>query len=126
MLFSVLPFIFHFFGMTELVLWRIGLIALGCYTAIVGATALFGDRRLNRIGLNVKGKAYDTPVKRSREMSIAKYIYVLTAATMIAAGVWHPIPGYYLAGMTIWLALSLWVLLFVFFVIGFGKRSSGD
>jgi len=41
---------------------------------------------------------------------------------LIAAGIWQPIPGYYLVGMTIMLMLSLWVLLFVFFVIGFSKK----
>jgi hypothetical protein len=126
MFFSIMPFIFHSFGMIDQVVWRVSLVSMGCYTAVVGATALSVDRRLNRNGLNVKGKAYDTAVKRSREMSIAKYIYILTATTTVAAGVWQPIPGYYLVGMTIWLMLSLWVLLFVFFVIGFRNKPDGD
>lgn len=121
MLFSILPFIFHHFGVTDIVVWRIGLPVMGGYTAIVGASALSGDRRLNRIGLNIRGKSHDTAVKRSREMSLAKYVYILTTTMLVAAGVLQPIPGYYLVGMTIMLSLSLWVLLYVFFVIGFTK-----
>jgi MFS family permease len=122
MLFSILPFIFHFFGMTELVVWRVGLLVMGVFMAVVGTVVLYGDRRLNRVGLSMVGRAYDTPTKRSREMSVAKYVYILTATMLIAAGIWQPIPGYYLVGMTIMLMLSLWVLLFVFFVIGFSKK----
>jgi len=122
MLFSVLPFIFHLFGMTELVVWRVGLLIMSVFTAVVGTVVLYGDRRLNRIGLNMIGRAYDAPTKRSREMSIAKYVYILTATMLAAAGIWQPIPGYYLVGMTIMLMLSLWVLLFVFFVIGFSRK----
>jgi hypothetical protein len=42
---------------------------------------------------------------------------------LFISGIWHPIPGYYLVGMTIMIMLSLWVLLGVFFVIGFAKNS---
>jgi len=55
-------------------------------------------------------------------MSVAKYVYILTAMMLVAAGIWQPIPGYYLVGMTIMLMLSLWVLLYVFFIIGFSKK----
>jgi len=126
MLFSILPFIFHFFGMTELVVWRVGLLVMSGFTAVVGTVVLYGDRRLNRIGLNMIGKVYDTPTKRSREMTIATYIYILTAIMLVVAGIWQPIPGYYLVGMTIMLMLSLWVLLYVFFVIGFAKKRANN
>ena len=126
LLFSVLPFIFHFFGMAELLVWRVGLLVMGGYVAVIGTVILYGDRQLNRIGLNMKGRVYDTPTKRSREVSIAKYVYLLTAIVLVAAGIWHPIPGYYLVGMTIMLTLSLWVLLIVFFVIGFSKKRARD
>ena len=122
MLFSILPFIFYFFGMTELIVWRVGLLVMGGYVAVVGTVIMNGDRRLNRIGLSMIGRVYDAPTNRSREMSIAKYVYILTATMLAAAGVWQPIPGYYLLGMTIMLMLSLWVLLFVFFLIGFSKK----
>ncbi len=94
--------------------------------ALAANTVLYDGRRLNRIGLNMKGRVYDTPTKRSREVSIAKYVYILTAIVLILAGIWHPIPGYYLVGMTIMLTLSLWVLLIVFFVIGFSKKRGRD
>ena len=122
MLFSVLPFIFQFFGMAEAVVWRVGLLVMGTYVAIVGSIVTSGDRRLNQIGLNLKGKAHDMPIKKSRDMTMAIYVYILTATVLVVAGVWHPIPGYYLVGMTIMLALSLWVLLFVFFSLGFSKN----
>ena len=122
-LFSVLPFIFHFFGMAENLVWRTALLVLGSYVAIVGAIALTGDRRLNRAGLDIRGRLRDAPIRRSREMLAAKYIYILTAAMLVVAGIWEPIPGFYLVGMTIMLALSLWVLLFIFFVIGFRKTA---
>jgi hypothetical protein len=122
MLFSVLPFIVHFFGTTDLIAWRVSLLVMSAYTAVVGAVVLYGDHRLNRIGLNIIGKAHDTPTKRSREMTIAKYIYVLTALMLFVAGIWQPIPGYYFVGMTIMLMLSIWVLLFVFFVVGFTRK----
>jgi len=122
MLFSILPFILYLFGMTELVVWRVGLLIMSVFTTVIGTAVLYGDRRLNRIGLNMIGRAYDAPTNRSREMSIAKYIYILTATMLAAAGIWQPIPGYYLVGMTIMLMLSLWVLLFVFFVIGFSRK----
>jgi len=32
--------------------------------------------------------------------------------------VWFPLPGVYLLGMTIMLALSLWVLMFFYFLSG--------
>ena len=124
MLFSILPFIFYFFGMTELIVWRVGLLVMGGYVAVVGTVIMNGDRRLNRIGLSMIGRAHDTPTKRSREMSIAQYVYILTAVMLAASGVWWPIPGYYLVGMTIMLMLSLWVLLFVFFIIGFSKKQA--
>jgi hypothetical protein len=126
MLFSILPFIFHLFGMTELLVWKVGLLAMGGYMAITGTVIMYGDRRLNQVGLNMIGKAYDTPIKRSREMITAKFIYVLTAMMLVGAGIWQPIPGYYLVGMTIMLILSLWVLLFVFFIIGFSKKRPND
>jgi len=122
MLFSILPFIFYFFGMAELVVWRVGLLIMGVFMAIVGTVVMYGDRRLNRVGLNMIGRACDAPTKRSREMSVAKYVYILTAMMLVAAGIWQPIPGYYLVGMTIMLMLSLWVLLYVFFIIGFSKK----
>jgi hypothetical protein len=120
--FSVLPFILHFFGMTETLVWQVGLAAIGVFMAVLGGLIMRGDRRLNKIGLNMIGRAYDPPAKRAREMSIAKYIYITTAMMLIAAGVWHPIPGYYLVGMTVMLALSIWVLLFIFFIIGFSQK----
>jgi len=120
--FSILPFIFHFFGMTESLVWRAGLAAMGVFMAVVGGLIMRGDRRLNQIGLDMTGRAFDTPAKRAREMSIAKYIYLTTAVMLIAAGVWHPIPGYYLVGMTVMLALSIWVLLNIFFIIGFSQK----
>ena len=43
---------------------------------------------------------------------------------LIFSGIWQPIPGYYFVGMTIMLVLSLWVLLFVFFIIGFSTKQS--
>jgi hypothetical protein len=122
MLFSVLPFIFHFLGMAELFVWRVGLLIMGIFTAVVGTVILYGDRRLNRIGLSMIGRVYDAPTNKSREMWIATYVYLLTATMLVAAGIWQPIPGYYLLGMTIMLMLSLWVLLFVFFSIGFSKK----
>jgi len=122
MLFSILPFILHFFGMTELIVWRVGLLVMGGYVAVVGTAIMYGDRRLNRIGLNMIGRAYDAPTKRSLAMSIAQFVYILTAVMLVASGVWQPIPGYYLVGMTIMIMLSLWVLLFVFFMIGFSKK----
>jgi len=126
MLFSILPFIFHFFGMPEPLVWRVGLLVMGSFAAVVGTVILCGDRQLNRIGIDMKSRVYDTPTKRSREVSIAKYVYLLTAIMLIAASIWHPIPGYYLVGMTIMLTLSLWVLLIIFFVIGFSKKRARD
>jgi hypothetical protein len=126
MLFSILPYIFYFFGMTELAIWRVGLLVMGSFVAVVGTVILYGDRRLNRVGVSMKGKVYDTPTKRSREVMVAKYVYILTAIVLVAAGIRHPLPGYYLVGMSIMLMLSLWVLLIVFFVIGFSKKWAKD
>ena len=126
MLFSVLPFIFHLFGMTDLVVWRVGLSLMGVFTAVFGTVVLHSDRRLNKIGLNMTGRTYDEPTKRSREVTIAKYVYILTATILVAASILHPIPGYYLVGMTVMLTLSLWVLLYVFFIIGFSRKRSDD
>ena len=126
MLFSVLPFIFHLFEMTELLVWQVSLLVMGGYIAVTGTVIMYGDRRLNRAGLNMIGKHYDTPTKRSREMITAKFVYILTALMLIGAGIWQPLPGYYLVGMTVMLTLSLWVLLFVFFIIGFSKKQTHD
>ena len=125
MLFSILPFILQSFGVTDAVAWRVSLLVMGGYVAVVGAVILHVDRRLNRIGVNMVGKEHDTPTKRSREMSIAKYVYIVTAMMLLAAGTWQAIPGYYLLGMTIMLMLSIWVLLYVFFVIGFRRKRTG-
>lgn len=125
-LFAVLPFIFHFFGMPDSVVWRVSLLVMGSYTASVGAVVLYVDRCLNRAGVNMIGKRHDAPVKRSREMTIAKYVYVLATVMLFVAGAWHPIPGYYLLGMTVMLMLSIWVLLFVFFVIGFNRKRANQ
>ena len=126
MLFSILPFIFYFFGMTELAIWRVGLLVMGSFVAVVGTVILYGDRRLNRVGVDMTGRVHDTPTKRSLEVTLAKYFYILTAIVLVAAGIRHPLPGYYLVGMTIMLTLSLWVLLIVFFVIGFSKKRAKD
>ena len=126
MLFSILPFIFYLFGMTELLVWQVGLLVMGGYIAAAGTIIMYGDHRLNQIGLNMIGKAYDTPTKRSREMIAAKFIYVLTALMLIGAGIWQPLPGYYLVGMTVMLMLSLWVLLIVSFIIGFSVKRSDN
>jgi hypothetical protein len=126
MFFSVLPFIFHYFDMADVFVWRVGLVVMGGYVAIVGMVIMSGDRRFNRIGLSLSGRVHDTSIKRSREMTIAKYVYILTAAMLVAGAVWHPIPGYYLVGMTIMLMLSLWVLLVVFFNLGFTSKMTND
>jgi hypothetical protein len=116
--FSVLPYIFSAFEMPEAVVWRAGLMSMGIFTAIFGTFVLSGDRRLNLLGVSMKGRSHDTPRKRAREMTAAKYVYILTAMMLIAGSIWHAIPGYYLVGMTVMLMLSLWVLLTVFFLFG--------
>ncbi len=124
--FSVLPFIFFYFGMAEPVIWQIGLLAMGGYVAMAGTFALSFDRRLNRIGLDIKGRQREAPMKRSFHMVLAQVMYVVTTAMLLAAGVWLPIPGFYLVGMAIMLVFSLWVLLFIFFLSGLlARRTRG-
>jgi hypothetical protein len=125
MLFSILPYIFQFFGMTEVLVWRVGLFVMGGFIGIVGTVISYKDRRLNKIGVDMIGRVHEGPTKRSIEITIAIILYSLASIMLIAAGVWQPIPGYYLVGMTIMLMLSLWVLLYVFFIIGFSKKRKG-
>lgn len=120
--FSVLPFIFFNFGMVEKIIWPLGLIVMGGYFSVAGASILSIDRRLNRAGLGITGKQHERPVRRSRAMVIAKFTYIFMAAMLFIAGAWVPNPGFYLVGMTVMLALSLWVLLFFFFLSGLLER----
>ena len=43
MLFSVLPYIFQFFGMTELQMWQVGLFVMGGFVAVVGTVISYKD-----------------------------------------------------------------------------------
>jgi len=115
LLFSALPFILYYFGVIELAIWRSGLLAMGSYVAIAGAAIMSGDRRLNRLGLDLIGNQKEGPLRTSLPMVIAGTTYVMTSASLLAAGVWLPIPGAYLLGMAIMLALSLWVLMVFYF-----------
>lgn len=126
MLFSVLPYIFQFFGMTESFIWRVGLFVMGGFVGVVGTIISYRDHRLNQIGLDIVGRVRDKSAKRSIEMKIAIVLYILASMMLIAAGFWQPIAGYYFVGMTIMLMLSLWVLLYIFFIIGFSKKRTGD
>jgi hypothetical protein len=125
MLFSILPYIFHFFAMTEPLIWQVGLLVMGGFVGVVGTVISYRDHRLNHIGLDIRGRGHDSSIKRSIEMTIAIILYIMAFMMLIAAGIWQPIPGYYLVGMTIMLMLSLWVLLYVFFIIGFSKKRKG-
>lgn len=121
MLFSILPFIFYFFGIPEEFVWRAGLLVMSCFTALVGSVFISRDRSLNESGVNVRGRVSDEPVPRSREITTAKYIYIFNSVMLAIAGILHPIPGYYLVGMTIMLFLAVWILMYVFFIIGFRR-----
>jgi len=124
--FSVLPFIFFQFGMIEMIIWRAGLIVMGCYFAVAGAVILSVDRRLNRAGLDITAKQRKAPARRARAMVMAKMIYIVMATMLIAAGIWIPNAGFYLVGMTVMLALSLWVLMFFFFLSGLVEQRAGN
>lgn len=118
LLFSALPFILYYFGVIELAIWRSGLLAMGSYVAIAGAAIMSGDRRLNRLGLNLIGSLKEGPLRTSPAMVFAGATYGMTSVLLLAAGVWFPVPGVYLLGMAIMLALSLWVLMFIYFLSG--------
>lgn len=114
--FSALPFILFYLGVAELVIWRSGLLVMGSYVAIAGAAIMSADRRLNRVGLDLVGNQKNAPLKTSLPMTLAGATYVITSGMLLAAGVWFPMPGIYLLGMTIMLALSLWVLMVFYFL----------
>ena len=98
---------------------------MGGFVAVGGAVISYKDYRLNQIGVDMVGKVHDKPARRSIEITTAIILCILASIMLIAAGIWQPIPGYYLVGMTIMLMLSLWVLLYVFFIIGFSKQRKG-
>ena len=114
--FSALPFILFYLGVPELVIWRAGLFAMGATVATGGAAFVAHDQRLNRVGLDLLGNVRDHPLKTSLTMKLAAATYVITSSVLLAAAVWFPIPGVYLAGMTVMLALSLWVLMVFYFL----------
>jgi hypothetical protein len=114
--FSALPFILFYLGVAELVIWRSGLIAMGSYIALAGIGIMSGDQRLNRLGLDLVGNQREAPRKTAFPMVFAGATYVMTSALLLSAAVWFPIPGVYLLGMTVMLALSLWVLMFFYFL----------
>ena len=114
--FSALPFILFYLGVAELVIWRSGLIAMGSYIALAGTSIMSGDRRLNRLGVDLVGNQREAPRKTSFPMVFAGATYAITAALLLSAAVWFPNPGVYLLGMTIMLALSLWVLMVFYFL----------
>jgi len=114
--FSALPFILFYIGVPELVIWRAGLLVMGSYVAIAGVAIMSADRRLNRAGLDLLGNVRNGPLKTSLPMKSAGTTYVITSGVLLAAGVWFPIPGVYLFGMTVMLALSLWVLMVFYFL----------
>jgi hypothetical protein len=116
--FSALPFILFYLGVAEPIIWRSGLLVMGGYFAIAGANIMSGDRRLNRLGLNLIGTQKKGPLKTSPAMVFAGTTYAMTSGSLLAAGVWFPMPGVYLLGMAIMLALSLWVLMFFYFLSG--------
>ena len=91
--FSVLPFILFYFGMAERVVWRSGLLVMGTYVTIAGAIVLSVDRRLNQVGLDIRGIQREAPIKRSREMVLAQAIYLVIAVTLVIAGAGLPIPA---------------------------------
>jgi hypothetical protein len=114
--FSGLPFILFYMGVPELVIWRAGLLAMGVHVAIAGAAITAGDRRLNRAGLDLLGNPRNPPLRTSLSMRLAAATYVITSGVLLAAGVWFPVPGVYLLGMAIMIALSLWVLMVFYFL----------
>jgi hypothetical protein len=56
------------------------------------------------------------PLRTSLSMRLAGATYVITSGVLLAAGVWFPVPGVYLLGMAIMIALSLWVLMVFYFL----------
>jgi hypothetical protein len=114
--FSALPFILFYLGVPELVLWRVGLLVMGGTVGIGGAAFVVGDQRLNRAGLDLLGNVRDAPLKTTLTMKLAAAVYVITSGALLAAGLRFPVPGVYLAGMTVMLALSLWVLMVFYFL----------
>jgi len=116
--FSALPFILFYLGVAEQVIWRSGLLAMGGYVAIAGARIMAVDHRLNRAGLSLLGNQKEAPLRTSSAMVFAGATYVITSAVLLTAGVRFPIPGVYLLGMAIMLALSLWVLMVFYFLSG--------
>jgi hypothetical protein len=113
---SALPFILFYLGVPEFVIWRAGLLAMGATVAIGGATFMLYDRRLNRAGLDLLGNVRSGPLRTSLTMKLAGGTYVITSGVLLAAGIWFPVPGVYLSGMTVMLALSLWVLMVFYFL----------
>ncbi len=114
--FSALPFILFYLGVPEIVIWQVGLFVMGGSVASGGAALVWHDQRLNRAGLTLLGRVKDGPLKTSLTMKLAAATYVITSGVLIAAGVWFPVPGVYLIGMTVMLALSLWVLMGFYFL----------
>ena len=90
---------------------------MGSYVAIAGTGVMLADQRLNRMGLTMGGKQIEAPVKTSIPMVFAGATYAVTTVLLLTAGVWFPIPGIYLLGMTVMLALALWTMLFFLFLI---------
>jgi hypothetical protein len=116
--FSALPFILFYLGVPEEVIWRSGLLVMGGYVALAGARIMSVDHRLNRLGLSLLGNQKGAPLKTSSSMVLAGATYVMTSGLLLAAGVWFPIPGVYLLGVAVMLALSLWVLMVFYFMSG--------
>ena len=84
MLFSVLPYIFQFFGMTELQMWQVGLFVMGGFVAVVGTVISYKDYRLNQIGVDMVGKVHDKPARRSIEITTAIILCILASSTAFA------------------------------------------
>ena len=124
--FSAAPFILFYLGVAELVIWRSGLFVMGSYVATAGVGIMSADRRLNRLGFDLLGNQEGTPRKTASPMILAGAIYFMTSALLLSAGVWFPIPGVYLLGMTIMLALSLWVLMVFYFLSDLLAGSRGN
>jgi len=114
--FAIFPFILFYLGVAELVIWRVGLLCMSGTVAIGGTAFVLRDQHLNRAGLDLLGNVRDHPLRTTLTMKLAAAVYAITAGVLLAAGLRFPLPGVYLFGMTVMLALSLWILMVFYFL----------